>query len=151
MPQTGFGTQRSNQLWTSLNITDDVWCNLDQAPISTTTPELNTPPVYRDDNGIQWTLRLISGGMPTPQFCAYHHNPATHQTLAEGVTDKLTTVLAGYTPTDQVSISSSWCWQPNVNVANAPYICWDDWDRQMRITLLTFGPKTLLGVRYPVG
>lgn len=138
-------------LWTSLNITDDVWCNLDQAPISTTTPELSTPPVYRDDNGIQWTLRLISGGMPTPQFCAYHHNPATHQTLAEGVTDKLTTVLAGYTPTDQVSISSSWCWQPNVNVANAPYICWDDWDRQMRITLLTFGPKTLLGVRYPVG
>ena len=42
-------------LWTSLNITDDVWCNLDQAPISTTTPELSTPPVYRDDNGIQWT------------------------------------------------------------------------------------------------
>lgn len=138
-------------LWTDLNITDNVWCNLDQAPISTTTPELSTPPVYRNNNGIQWTLRLISGGIPTPQYCVYDYNPTRHQTLTEGLTDKLTTILAGYTPTDPVPISSSWCWQPNVNAADAPYICWSDHDRQVRITLITINPRALLGVRSPVG
>ncbi|QJU09021.1 hypothetical protein FBF27_01125 [Candidatus Saccharibacteria bacterium oral taxon 488] len=102
-----------------LSIKDSAWHSSDQVPTSTTTPALNRLPTHQDKShpNIKWTLRLLSGRKrPNRTFISYQQSqeqtpPIEHQTLAEGLTDKLTTILAGDKPTDENYYSL--CQQPD--------------------------------------
>lgn len=101
------------------SIKDGAWHSSDQVPTSTTTPALNRLPTHQDKShpNIKWTLRLLSGRKrPNRTFISYQQSqeqtpPIEHQTLAEGLTDKLTAILAGDKPTDENYYSL--CQQPD--------------------------------------
>ena len=111
--------EHDHGLHIDLSIKDSAWHSSDQVPTSTTTPALNRLPTHQDKShpNIKWTLRLLSGRKrPNRTFISYQQSqeqtpPIEHQTLAEGLTDKLTAILAGDTPTDENYYSL--CWQPN--------------------------------------
>ena len=100
-------------------VKDSAWHISDQVPTSTTTPALNRLPTHQDKShpNIKWTLRLLSGRkQPNRTFISYQQSqeqtpPIEHQTLAEGLTDKLTAILAGDKPTDENYYSL--CQQPD--------------------------------------
>lgn len=112
-------------------VTDDVWHSSDQPPTSTTTPGLNTLPTYQDESypNVKWTLRLLSGKeQPDHISVSYRWSqeqapPIECQTLAEGLTDKFTTILAGKNPTD--NYHNSLCWQPNPNANRVLFVTFD--------------------------
>lgn len=106
-------------LYIGLSIKDSAWHSSDQVPTSTTAPALNRLPTHQDKShpNIKWTLRLLSGReQPNRTFISYQQSqeqtpPIEHQTLAEGLTDKLTAILAGDKPTDENYYSL--CQQPD--------------------------------------
>ena len=110
---------------------NNIWRNSDQAPTSTTTPGLNTLPTYQDESypNVKWTLRLLSGKeQPDHISVSYRWSqeqapPIECQTLAEGLTDKFTTILAGKNPTD--NYHNSLCWQPNPNANRVLFVTFD--------------------------
>lgn len=113
--------EHDHGLHIDLSIKDGAWYSSDQVPTSTTTPALNRLPTHQDKShpNIKWTLRLLSGReRPNRTFISYQQSqeqtpPIEHQTLAEGLTDKLTAILAGDKPTDENYYSL--CQQPNPN------------------------------------
>lgn len=111
--------EHDHGLHIDLSIKDSAWHSSDQVPTSTTTPALNRLPTHQDKShpNIKWTLRLLSGRKrPNRTFISYQQSqeqtpPIEHQTLAEGLTDKLTTILGGDKPTDENYYSL--CQQPD--------------------------------------
>lgn len=148
-------------LWVDYKITDSIWYNLDQIPISTTTPGLTALPACQYRNGgldNKWTLRLLSG-KNQPEYidmayCASQRQdgiPLRHQTLAEGLTDKLTAILDGSLPTDNGY--TSWCWQPDARDDNIPTIGWNVGIGEISVSLINNFTDTChtLGSRSVVG
>lgn len=149
-------------LWVESKITDSIWYNLDQVPTSTTTPGLTALPACQYRNGgldNKWTLRLISGknqpeyiDMPYGASQQKDGTPLRHQTLAEGLTDKLTTVLDGSMPTDDGY--TSWCWRPDAQYNDdIPVIGWGVRSGEISVSLInnftdtchTLGSRSVLG------
>ena len=149
-------------LWVESKITDSIWYNLDQVPTSTTTTGLTALPACQYRNGgldNKWTLRLISGknqpeyiDMPYGASQQKDGTPLRHQTLAEGLTDKLTTVLDGSMPTDDGY--TSWCWRPDAQYNDdIPVIGWGVRSGEISVSLINNFTDTChtLGSRSVVG
>lgn len=107
------------------------WDSFDKAPTTTTTPGASILPTHEtttpDGKIIQWTLRVIPG-TPKSQNLGQDYNgiangpdgkplpapstPPTHQTIAEMLADKLTSIMAREEPSDTEvagTYYSSWC------------------------------------------
>lgn len=149
-------------LWVESKITDSIWYNLDQVPTSTTTTGLTALPACQYRNGgldNKWTLRLISGknqpeyiDMPYGASQQKDGTPLRHQTLAEGLTDKPTTVLDGSMPTDDGY--TSWCWRPDAQYNDdIPVIGWGVRSGEISVSLINNFTDTChtLGSRSVVG
>lgn len=111
-----------------LCVSDDAvanWHTFDKAPSHTTTPgQTELPSVVTttsDGTAVTWTIRITPGKQKPDNLNADYNGvtkdangqlvppavPPTHQTTPEMLTDKLTAIMAGETPSDKSHYS--WC------------------------------------------
>ena len=142
----------------SSEIEDNAWHGSDQVPTSTTTPRLATLPTYQDKSysNINWTLRLLSGrSAPNHMSMSYEQSqkqvpPIEHQTVAEGLTDKFTAILAGKYPTD--SSCASLCRQVDPNTVQILYVHFNTRQDLVCVDWETIDESnSKIGIRSPIG
>ncbi|QHU92783.1 hypothetical protein GWK77_01145 [Candidatus Saccharibacteria bacterium oral taxon 488] len=138
---------------------DNVWYVSDQVPTSTTTPRLATLPTYQDESysNINWTLRLLSGrNAPDHMSMSYEQSQKQvpsieHQTIAEGLTDKFTAILAGKHPTDSSGYSSL-CRQVDPDTDITLSVCFDiPWGIVIVSWQIIGDSCNNIGIRSPIG
>ena len=164
--------QDGNGLWVSDDATAN-WHTFDKAPRRTTTPgQAELPHITTtlpDGTTATWTIRIIPGTQKPGNLKANYNGgvldanqqlvlpdtPSTHQTVPELLTDKLTTIFAGETPSDKDHVS--WCdnGQDNQQAAaggSAPRGDWNSVRGQVYVSVNDVGYRLdFLGSRPPVG